>query len=466
MRRMPFRMPPCRCSAWRAPLSRRAALALPAALLAEAPAAAQPGGRITLIRDAETETLLRTFANPLFRAAGVEPNLVRIIVIRDPAINSFVSTGNLMFVNTGLIMKADSAAELVGVLAHETGHVAGGHLARLPDAMREMLIESIAAMLIGAAAGAASRGSGAGAGILGGQQLAQRNFLAFTRGMERAADQAAVRLLDANHWPATGMLRLFEQLEDQELLSASLQDPYLVTHPLTRERMAFVKHHVETSPYSDSPLPPAFEPGFRMVRAKLAGFLNPSSATLRAVRADDAAPESRYARSIALYRLGHLAEALPLIDGLIAQQPASPWLYELKGQMLFENGRGHDAIPAYGAAVRLAPEQALIRLALAQAMVETGEPAQLRAAIQQLQVALAREHDNAPGWRALGVAWGRLGEIGQANLALAEEALINGNIRVARGFAAKAQQQLPQGPSRLRAGDIANAVKKENRTGF
>ncbi len=435
-------------------------------LLCDAPAAAAPGGRITVIRDAETETLLRTFANPLFRAAGVEPNLVRLIVIRDPAINSFVSTGNLMFVNTGLMVKADSAAELVGVLAHETGHIAGGHLARLPEALRELLIESIVAMLIGAVAGASTRGNGMGAGIVGGAQLAQRNFLSFTRGMERAADQAAVRLLDALRWPATGMLELFRHMEGQEILSASLQDPYMVTHPLTRERKAFVQNHVGRSPYSRNSLPAGFETGFRMVRAKLAAFLDPSSRTLRAVGAGDAAPEARYARAIALFRLGRLAEALPLIDGMIAAEPANPWLHELKGQMLFENGRVRDAVGAYRDAVRLVPEQPLIRLALAQALVETGEAGQLRPAIQQLQAALQREHDNAPGWRTLGVAWGRLGEIGQANLALAEEALINGDIKVARGFAAKAEQQLPQGPARMRAGDIANAVKKENRTGF
>ena len=456
---------------------RLTALLVPALWVAEAliarPATAQPsekkpksdGPRITLIRDAETETLLRTFANPLFRAAGVDPNLVRIIVIRDSAINSFVSTGNLMFVNTGLIMKAESALELVGVLAHETGHIAGGHLARLPDAMREAMIQSIAAMLIGAAAGAVTRGSGIGAG-LGGQALAQRNFLSFTRSMERSADQAAVGLLDANRWSAAGMLDLFRHLEGQELLVSSMQDPYVQTHPLNRERMAFVENHVSRSPYSRNPLPAGFETGFQMVKAKLAAFLAPSSVTLRSLKPGDATPPARYARAIALYRLGHLGEALPLIDGLIAEQPANPWLYELKGQMLFENGRGRESLAVYREAVKLVPEQPLVRMALAQAMVETGDPAQLRPAIQQLQMALDRERGNADGWRALGTAWGKLGELGQANLALAEEALVNGDIRVARGFATKAEQQLPAGPSRLRAGDIANAVKKENREGF
>lgn len=439
-----------------------------AATLAASPARAQSAGggtRLTLIRDAETETLLRNFANPLFRAAGVDPNLVRIILIRDNAINSFVSTGNILFVHTGLIMKAESALELVGVLAHETGHIAGGHLAKLPEALREMMISSIAAMLIGAAAGAMTRGAGAGAAI-GAQQLAQRNFLSFTRGMERSADQAALVFLDANKWSAQGMLDLFRHLEGQELLARAQQDPYVMTHPVTRERIEFVQNHIATDPFSKSPLPPSFEPAFLMVRAKLQAFLTPSSVTLRGVPESDTTLPARYARAIAHFRLGHLAEALVLIDGLLAAEPANPWLNELKGQMLFENGKVRESLAPYRTAVRVAPEQPQIRIALAHAMVETGDPLLLRLAIQELQVAMDRERDNAEGWHALGIAWGKLGDTAQANLALAEEAMVNGEIATARQFAARAEKGLPPGPARLRATDISNAVKKENRTGF
>jgi predicted Zn-dependent protease len=420
--------------------------------------------RLMLIRDAETESLLRTYANPLFRAAGVDPNLVRIVLIRDSAINSFVSTGNILFVHTGLIMKAESADELVGVLAHETGHIKGGHLAKLPEALREAMIESLAAMLIGAAAGVASRdGSGVGAGM-GAQQMAQRNFLSFTRSMERAADQAGIELLEANGWSSRGLLELFHHLEGQEMMISRMQDPYIRTHPLTRERIAFVEQQVAKSPNSGKRLPESFETGFRMVRAKLIGFLSPSSETLKSIKGDD--PPARYARAIALYRLGHLNEALPMVDRLIAEQRTNPWLHELKGQILFENGRVREALAPYREAVRLAPDQPQIRIGLAHAMVETGDPLLLRPAIQELQPALDREHENTMGWRTLATAWGKLGDIGQANLALAEEALENDKIPLARGLAARAQTQLPPGPARVRAVDISNAVKKENRTGF
>ena len=422
---------------------------------------------MVIIRDAETETLLRNFANPLFRASGVEPNSVRIILIRDDALNAFVSTGNRLFINTGIITHADSALELVGVLAHEAGHIRGGHIAKLPEMMREAMLKSDAAMLIGAAAATVGRSMDAGMGaMLGGQQLAQRGLMSFTRSMENAADQSALYALDRVGWSARGLLGLFRRVQDQDALVDELQDPYLRTHPLTRDRIEAVTVHVARSPYSDAKLPAGFDSGFAMVRAKLRGFLEPSSVTLRRIRESDPAPDSRYARGIALYRLGRTDEALKLIDGLLAEAPSSPWLHELKGQILFEGGRGAAAIGPYREAARLAPEQAPIRAALAHALIEAGDPAQLRQAIGHLQSALARERDDSGSWRDLGIAWGRLGEMGQADLALAEEALVLGDIPRARTLARRAEKQLPQGPSRLRAVDVGNAVRKENREGF
>ena len=456
-------------------------MALLLAALLGGQAFAQPAVRqsFIVVRDAETETLLRTIANPLFRAAGVDPGLVRIILLRDDAINSFVSTGNRMFINTGLIAGANSVGEIVGVLAHETGHISGGHLARLPDAMQEAMLETIAATLFGAAAvvgSSQSRSRGpfrdnsvgdAGMGaMLGGQQLAMRNFLSFNRAIEQAADQSAVRVLDRLHWSAQGMLDLFHRLEHETVLTIEMQDPYMQTHPLTQSRIIFVTHHLDGSPYAKAALPAGFEPAFQMVRAKLQGFLAPSSQTLARVKSDDQTAPARYARAIALYRLGHTDDAIRLIDGLIAEQRGNPWLYELKGQVLFEGGRGALSLAPYREAARLAPEQSQIRAALARALIETGDAAQLRPAIAELQSALAREADDGDSWRSLGTAWGRLGDLGQANLALAEEAMLNGDIPRANLLAGKAEKLLPAGQARMRASDISNAVKRENRKGF
>ena len=442
------------------------AMALVVAPLACASAQA-PATTVVVIRDAETETLLRNFANPLFRASGIEPGSVRIILIRDDALNAFVSTGNRLFINTGIIASADSALEVIGMLAHEAGHIRGGHITKLPEMMREAMIKSIAAMLIGIAASTAGRTADAGMGaILGGQHLAQRGLISFTRSMENGADQSALYALDRVGWSARGMVSLFRRVQDQDALVDGLQDPYLRTHPLTRDRIEAVNAHIARSPHSDARLPAGFDTGFLLVQAKLRGFLEPSTVTLRRLREDDAAAPARYARGIALFRLGHTDEALKVIDLLLAEMPTSPWLHELKGQILFEGGRGAAALAPYREAARLAPEHAPLRAALARAMIETGEPAQLRQAIGHLQSALAREHDDADSWRRLGIAFGRLGAMGQADLSLAEEALVLGDIPRARVLARRAEKQLPAGPSRLRAVDIGNAVKKENREGF
>jgi predicted Zn-dependent protease len=328
------------------------------------------------------------------------------------------------------------------------------------------MLESIAALLIGAAAGVAGRDSGTAMGTaMGGSEMAKRGLLAFTRGMEQSADQDAMMFLDDNQWSARGLLDLFHQLEGEEALYSDMQDPYILTHPLTRDRIAFVQHHVDTSPYSSAPLPAGWESAFQMVRAKLRGFLTPSSITLAHVPATDTSPTARYERAIALYRLGHTDEAVALFDGLIAEQKTSPWLFEMKGQVLFEGGRVRDSVAAYQEAVRLAPEQPLIRQGYGRALIETGDPALLKPAVQELQAALRGEGDDDFTWHQLGIAWGRLGDVGDANLALAEEALLQGDLQSAHSFATRAEKALPPGPSRLRAQDIGNAVKKENRLG-
>jgi len=431
---------------------------LPAAL------AAENGPRIILIRDAETETLLRNFATPLFRAAGLDASVLHIQVVRDGAINAFVTSGNRMYVHTGLLQQAGSAGEVIGVMAHETGHVMHGDPAKLPEQMREAMLKAIAGMLIGAAAGIGAHQPDAGmAAMMGGQQLAMRQFLSFSRAQEAGADQAGLVLLDRNQWSARGLAAIFDRLKDQELLSVDRQDPYMQSHPLTRERIEFVNNRIASSPYRDRPFPPGFETGFQMVKAKLDGFLEAPVTVFRKYPPKDVSAPARYARAIADYRSGRTADALAALDALIAEQRGNPWLLELKGQILFESGRAKEAVAAYREATRIGSEQPLIRTALARAMVESNDPAAIRPAIGELQRALDRDKEDADTWRLLGRAWGMIGDLGQANLALAEEAMLNDDIPMARRFAREAEKYLTAGPARLRAQDIANAVKKENR---
>jgi predicted Zn-dependent protease len=439
-------------------------LALLAALVAPGYALAQSASqRIVTIRDAETENLVRRLSHPLFRTAGVDPGLVRITLIQNRAINAFVSTGNRLFIHTGLIQQSTSALELVGVLAHETGHIAGGHLARLPEEMRNAMLRAIGAMLLGGAAAAASGQSGAlAAGMLGGQASAMGEFYAFTRSQEQAADQAGVTYLDRLGWSARGLERLLERLLEQELLAVGRQDPYFRTHPLSRDRLEFIREHLGRSRASDLPMPPGFDAAFAMVRAKLDGFIESPQVTWRRYPESDLRAPARYARAIAQFRSGRISEAVAMVDALLAEQPGNAWLHELKGQILFEGHRLADSLAPYATASRLAPEEGLIRLGHARVLIELGQPAQLRQALAELDAALRSERESPFVWRQIATARGRLGEMPLADLALAEEALLLGDARAARTLAGRAEAALPAGPQRLRAQDLRQAAQPEN----
>ncbi len=421
-----------------------------------------PPERLVLIRDAETETLLHEFAVALYRAAGLSPNTVRIYVVRDTAINAFVGSGNRMFIHTGLLMQASSALEVVGTMAHETGHVLHGDISRAPQQAREMMLRSLGALLIAGAAGVASHDAGVGAGAaMGGMSMAQRQFLSFSRGQEVGADDAATRMLDRLGWSSRGLVHLFERLDDQNALISTHPDPFMLTHPLTRDRIDFMRRHLAETPGGD--LPPQLNQAYLLVRAKLEGFLTIPSTVLRAYPESDQSAPTLYARAIALHRMSQRDAALALMARLIAMQPANPWFRELRGQILFESGQPRDAVDAYREAVRLAPEQPLLHQGLGQAMMETGDRALLRPALDQLEAARRQDPEDLDTWHLLGVAWGQLGDTGQANLALAEEAIRAGDIPMAKRFARLASESLPQGPAKLRALDIGNAVRKENR---
>lgn len=423
------------------------------------------GAEIVLIRDAETETFLHSFANPLFRVAGVSPGMTRITLVRDRALNAFVTTGNRMFINTGIIQQAETALEVIGTVAHETGHIAHGDISRLPEQAYQAMIESLGSLLIGAAAGVMARDSGVAAGaVMGGQVMAERRFMAFSRAQEEAADLAALGYLDRLGWSAKGMMNLFNRLDAQEALIVNRRDPYLLTHPMSHDRFLRVQRHVESLARRDTARTDGFEFPFRMVRAKLEGFLNAPALVMRTYPGTDPSPEARYANAVLNHRLGHRDTAVMIMDTLLREFPTSPWLLELKGQILLESGQARAAIPPYQQAARLAPGEALIRQGLGHAMLESGDPTMVRESVRHLQASLAGERADPGTWRLLGIAWGRLGNTGEANLALAEEAMLYNNLPVARRFAKMAAEALPSGPSKLRALDITNAIKKENRS--
>jgi predicted Zn-dependent protease len=404
------------------------------------------------VRDTEIENDIRTLASPIWRAAGLDPKDVGIYLIHDNALNSFVAGGQAIFINTGLILKVETPNQLIGVIAHETGHITGGHILTSKEAMRNASIETIIAMVLGAAAAVAGH---SGAPLLGAQGVGERSFMRFSIAQEATADHAALNFLDRACQSSRGLMKFFEILQTTEMLSGDHQDPWVRTHPLTAQRTQYLRDHVAQARCSNAADPPGSVELLRRIKLKLRAFFDPPSATLAAYPVGDTSVLARYARAIAYYRMPNLDKALPEIDGLIRDFPSDPYYRELRGQMLFENGRIREAIRPYEDSVRLAPSAALLRIALSQAYIETGDPVLNKRAIAYLNDASREEGRDSQVWHFLAVAYGRDNQMGMAALSLAEQALANGKKKDAMQQATRAKQLLARNTAAFaRAEDI------------
>jgi len=424
------------------------------------------GGQPAFIRDAEIENYLHSLAAPIYRAADIDPSSVTIVIVESNTVNAFVAEGMNEFFYTGLLQLTDSPEQLAGVIAHETGHIAGGHLIRGKEEMHNASAEAILGTILAVAAGAASGNGGlAAGGLAGGMQVAERSYLSFSRSQEASADSAGMSFLDRAGISARGMLEFFRKLEGQEMLPADRQEEYVRTHPLTQDRIDAVQQHLDNSPLKDAKLPEKFYTMHERMKAKLLGYLQPESALLRYTD-NDTRISARYARAIALYRTGQTDHALALTDGLIKQEPTNPFFYELKGQVQFENGRIEESIGNYKKANELLPNSSLLRQAYGHALLESKEPdksgARLDLAIQQLLESNRLEDRTPATWRFLASAWGRKAELTQdphfeamATYALAEESAAMGKDKAAGQLADRAMKGLTKGSTYwLRAQDI------------
>jgi len=419
---------------------------------------------LSLIRDTEIENTIRSYAAPLFAVAGLNAEAVKVHIVDDSRLNAFVAGGMNLFVNTGLLMSSDTPDAIIGVFAHETGHIAGGHLARTREAIENATAEAMLAYILGAAAILAGGGQAGGAIMGSGTAIAQQSLFRYSQSQEQSADQAAVGYLRDIGRSAEGMLDIFYKLEDQELLVAERQDPYLRSHPLTRDRISFVRNFVETSTYPTITSDEAELLAHRRMVAKLYAYLNSPGKTLRIYREDDTSLTARYARAIAYYRIPDVERAIRELDGLLLEFPDDPWFQELKGQILFENGHIALSIPPYEKAVALRPDEPLLRLGLARALIEINEPGFTKKAIDHLVIATRAEPNYAPHWHFLGIAYGRDEQLAQSSLALAEASLLRGELAEANYHAERAKRGLPVGaPAYLRAEDIILAASHGKR---
>ncbi len=443
--------------------ARTAVALVTAAALGSAAATPVSAQSMGFVRDAEIEGLLRDYATPILKAAGVGASATHIYLIDSTAFNAFVADGRRIFVNSGVLMQAKTPNEVIGVLAHETGHIAGGHLARMRQQLQAAQAISVLTMLLGAAAmgaGAAtgSYNAGAQAGqamMLGGSQIARRSLLAYQRTEEAAADRSAINYLNATGQSAKGMLTTFASLSDQSFLSAKYADPYTVSHPMPRERIAALEKLARESPYFDKKDPPDLQFRHDLVRAKLSGYLeHPGTVARRYPQSDKSVP-AIYARSVAQMRSGDYRTALANVDKLIAAMPSYPYFHELKGDLLVKTGKPSDAIGPYQKAVSLAPKPALIKVSLGAAMAASNDPARVNEGIKYLTQGLQDEPDFVMGYRQLAIAYGKAGRVPEAELATAQEHFALGDYEMAQRFAQRAKQGLKTGsPAWLRADDI------------
>jgi predicted Zn-dependent protease len=455
--------------AWRmAPAGRTLALVTALAVAAAgggpavAPARAQdlPRG-MPIIRDTEIEQLLRDYAAPILNAAGLAKQNVRVVVLNDRAFNAFVMDGRHIFINAGALFDAKTPNEIIGVFAHETGHLAGGHLMKLREQLATAQTASIIALLAGVGAMVAGARAGSGdigaAAIMAPQSAIMRSLLAYVRTQEDQADHAGVKFLNATGQSPRGMLELFKRLSDESLFNSRYIDPYLQSHPMPAERVAALAVLAKTSPYFDRKDSAELQLRHDMMRAKLSGFLDRSDTVARRYPLGDHSLPARYARAISTYRHGDARDAVVQIDGLIQAQPNNPYFYELKGQVLLEDGHPAEAIAPLRHAAALAHGAPLIDIMLGQALIATDNTKYAAEAVPLLNTALSREPESPDAYAQLAMAYGRKGDLAQADLAAAQAAFMRGDVKTARQLATRAKTRLPVGsPAWVRADDIVS----------
>jgi len=451
----------------RKPPSRLLVLATTAAFVAASfPAHAQdrqqrgPG----IIRDAEIEQLLRDYTQPILQAAGLSKQNIRVVIVSDRSFNAFVADGRRIFMNAGAMMDAETPNQVIGVLAHESAHLAGGHLARLREQLAAASTQSIIALVLGAGAmiaasksGSIDAGQAGMAAIHAPQAMIQNTLLAYVRTQEDAADRGGVKFLNATGQSAKGMYETFKRLADQILYSTRHIDPYMQSHPMPAERVRALQALAQSSPHWDKKDPPALQARHDLMRAKLYGFMERPDTVARRYPLSDTSIPARYARAIGAYRFGNPSGAQAQIDALIQAQPQNPYFHELKGQAFLEAGKPAEAIAPLRRAVQLAPSPALIQIMLGQALLATNNTAHANEAVSLLETAMQREPETPEVYSQLAVAYGRKGDLARADLASAQAAFARGDLKTARALAARAKTRFPVGsPGWVKADDIAS----------
>ncbi len=435
-----------------------------ASVLASSVAVSAQG--LPLIRDSEIEAVLSDYAKPLFKAAGLGSQRVQMRIVNENSFNAFVVDGRSVFVNTGALMQSDTPNQVIGVIAHETGHITGGHMAALrsriaKDQTRALLMQilGIGLMVAGGAGGNKELG-GAGQGVMfGGGEMIQRGLLAERRQQESAADQAGLKLLEGTKQSGRGMLETFERFAQQEYISDAQQDAFVRSHPVATDRLARLRKLVESSAYYNTKDDTALQLRHDLMRAKLSGYLErPTTINSRYPVTNTTLP-ARYARALAKFFKGGegaLEAALADMDGLIRDQPNNPWFYEVKGDILTRAGRKQESIAPLRQALKLAADSMLIRVQLADSLMASGDPTSTNEAVDMLRKSLI-DDQNPRAYRLLATAYYKQGKGPEADAAQAQAEFQEGDLKKAQIFAKRAQMKLtPGSPDWIKTDDIIN----------
>lgn len=425
------------------------------ASLAVAPAQAQAQG-MSLIRDTEIEATLRGYLDPLIEAAGMEPKNVDFLLIGDKDLNAFAGP-SVIGLHTGLILESETPNQIQGVLAHEVGHLAAGHSARSGEMNRAGLRPFLLTMGLGVLAALAGSGEAAAGLVSSANYFGTLGAMGYSREQESRADQAGAQILDRAGVSGKGLVEFFNNFRYQEVFSEARRYAYFRSHPISSDRISGLQAKVERQPAYGKESAPEMISEYDVMKAKLDGFLNPGVAITKYGEKDTSYP-ARYARSIAYYQLKQPEKALKIVDELLVDQPQNAYLWELKGQILFEFGRAAEAEAPQRRSVELMPEAPLLRVNLGQTLIALNDPAKLDEGVAELRKAVTQEDDNAVAWRLLAEAWDRKGEEGLARLATAEYNFAIGQAQQARVFAMRAREKLSKDtPQWRRATDIVLA---------
>lgn len=409
-----------------------------------------------IIRDVETENFIAKLTKPIFRAANLEQESVSIIILKNKEINAFVTGGQNIFLTTETLLQAKDYTEIAAIIAHESGHIAGGHLAKLREKIERESKKAHFANLIGAGVGIITGGGvKAAQGVAGGiQEAIRRNIMAFTRSHEGAADQAALKYLETAKIPAQGYESFLTTLMKRERIRTGNVNPFIQTHPLTKDRLENISNYLKNRKTNQN-FNKGLQDQFLAIQAKLYAFLKSSNQTARKYPNKNQQLEDQLANAIVNYKKGKIKKAVLAMDQLIVNSPNNPYLFELKGQMLFENGKLWDSIEAYEQAVKLLPNEALLLMALSQARIATNEKENIVQALKELSRSVNIDSKNITAWYLLSIAYNKIGHQGLSLLSAAEKFILLGDYKTAKNYAKRAKKALPSNSSgKLRAEDI------------